>query len=96
MQETWVLSLGWKIPWRRERLPTPVLWPGEFRGLYGPWGRKESDMTSTSFTLFLLLLHWLHLRSSGIRSQGLGTSGLDRVGGSGKNGFGETDTTVKA
>ena len=53
-------------------------------------------MTSTSFTLVLLLLHWLHLRSSGIRSQGLGTSGLDRVGGSGKNGFGETDTTVKA
>ena len=25
----------WKIPWRRERLPTPVLWPGAFHGLYG-------------------------------------------------------------
>ena len=24
-----------KIPWRRERLPTPVFWPGEFHGLYG-------------------------------------------------------------
>ena len=23
-----------KIPWRRERLPTPVFWPREFRGLY--------------------------------------------------------------
>ena len=23
-----------KIPWRRERLPTPVFWPGEFNGLY--------------------------------------------------------------
>ena len=23
----------WKIPWRRERLPTPVFWPGEFHGL---------------------------------------------------------------
>ena len=34
-----------KIPWRRERLPTPVLWPGEFHGLYSPWDRKESDMT---------------------------------------------------
>ena len=32
-----------KIPWRRERLPTPVFWPGEFHGLYSPWGRKESD-----------------------------------------------------
>ena len=34
-----------KIPWRKERLPTPVFWPGEFHGLYSPWGRKESDTT---------------------------------------------------
>ena len=33
-----------KIPWRRERLPTPVFWPGEFHGLYSPWGSKELDM----------------------------------------------------
>ena len=26
------------IPWRRERPPTPVFWPGEFHGLYSPWG----------------------------------------------------------
>ena len=32
MQETWVQSLGWEDPWRRERLPTPVLLPGEFHG----------------------------------------------------------------
>ena len=32
-----------KIPWRRERLPTLVFWPGEFHGLYSPWGHKESD-----------------------------------------------------
>ena len=32
MQETWV----GKIPWRRERLHTPVFWLGEFHGLYGP------------------------------------------------------------
>ena len=24
---------------------TPVFWPGEFHGLYSPWGRKELDMT---------------------------------------------------
>ena len=24
MQETWVPSLGWEIPWTGERLPTPV------------------------------------------------------------------------
>ena len=34
-----------RFPWRRERLPTPVFWPGEFHALYSPWGRKESDMT---------------------------------------------------
>ena len=34
-----------KIPWRREQLPTPVFWLGEFHGLYSSWGRKESDMT---------------------------------------------------
>ena len=33
------------MSWRRERLPTPVFWPGEFHGLYSPWGRKESDTT---------------------------------------------------
>ena len=45
MQETWVRSLGWEDPWRRELLPTPVFWPGEFHGLYHPWGCKESDTT---------------------------------------------------
>ena len=34
-----------RFPWRQERLPTPVFWPGEFHGLYSPRGRKESDMT---------------------------------------------------
>ena len=44
IRETWVLSLVRKIPWRRERLPTPVFWPGIFHGLHSPWGQKESDM----------------------------------------------------
>ena len=30
------------MPWRRERLPMPVFWPGE---LYSPWGRKELAKT---------------------------------------------------
>ena len=34
-----------KIPWRRERLPTPVFWPGEFRGLFSPCSSKELDTT---------------------------------------------------
>ena len=40
-------SIAWieKIPWRGERLPTPVFRPGEFHGLYSPWGGKESETT---------------------------------------------------
>ena len=34
-----------KIPWRRERLPTPVFWPGKFHGLYSAWGHKVVDNT---------------------------------------------------
>ena len=45
MQETGFDPWVGKIPWRRERLPTPVFWPGEFHGLYSPWGHKELDTT---------------------------------------------------
>ena len=38
--ETWFDPWVVKIPWRRERLPTPVNWPGEFHGLYSPWGHQ--------------------------------------------------------
>ena len=30
--ETWVRSLGWEDPLEKERLPTPIFWPGEFHG----------------------------------------------------------------
>ena len=35
-----------KIRWRRDRLPTPVFWPGEFHGLYRPWGCKSRTRPS--------------------------------------------------
>ena len=38
-----------KIPWRREWLPTPVFWPGEFHRLCSPWGHKELE-TCTNFS----------------------------------------------
>ena len=51
----WRVQLQWgrhgfdswvgKIPWRRQRLPTQVFWPGQFHELYSPWDWKESDMT---------------------------------------------------
>ena len=39
------LKRGLFYPWRRERLPTPGSWPGEFHGLYSSWGRTELDTT---------------------------------------------------
>ena len=65
MWETWIWSQDWEdplekgkathpniLPWRRERLPIPIFWPGEFRGLYSPWGCKELDTTERlSFSL---------------------------------------------
>ena len=50
MQETWVQSLGWEDPWRRQWHPTPVLLPGKSHGWrilvgYSPWGGKESNTT---------------------------------------------------
>ena len=39
-----------KIPWRRERLPTPVFWPGDFRGLYSPWGLQRVQQDWSTFT----------------------------------------------
>src|SRR5574337_391095 len=56
MRDPWV----GKTPWRREWLPTPVFWPGEFHGLYSPWGRNKSDTTerlSLSFTFSFNLIN---------------------------------------
>ena len=50
MQETWVLSLGWKDPLEKEMathssiLAWRIPWTEEPGGL-SPWGRKELDMT---------------------------------------------------
>ena len=51
-----------KIPWRTERLPTPVFLPGELHGQrslvgYSPWGHKESDTTDRLTTLNTTCLH---------------------------------------
>ena len=59
VQETWVDSWVGKIPWRREWLPTPVFWPGEFHGLYSPGGREESDTTERLSLSFFLSLSYI-------------------------------------
>ena len=45
-QETWVQSLGWEAPWRREWQPIPVFLQGKFNGQrslmgYSPWSCKR-------------------------------------------------------
>ena len=66
-QEIQVQSLGREdsLPvGRREWLPTPVFLPGEFHGLYSPWGRKESEVTerlSLHLHFHCILNHPLHI-----------------------------------
>ena len=38
-----------KIPWRRERLPTQVFWPGKFHGLYTVHGVSKSQTQLSDF-----------------------------------------------
>jgi len=57
MPETWVCSLGWGDPLEKGKYATLVFWPGEFHGLYRPWGFKESDMTEPlSLSLFIIMM----------------------------------------
>ena len=58
LQYSWVslvtqLSMGWEDPLETGKaIPTLVFWPGEFHGLYSPWGHKESE-TTEQLSLFL-------------------------------------------
>ena len=69
----WETRVG-KIPWRREQLPTPVFWLGEFHGLYSSWGHKVSDTTdplsltytciysfSDSFLTYVVTEYWVEI-----------------------------------
>ena len=38
-------SIPGLVSQERERLPTPAFQPGECRGLYSPWGRRQLDTT---------------------------------------------------
>ena len=41
---------GWgRSPGEGKGYPFPVFWPGEFHGLYSPWGHKGSDTTEQLF-----------------------------------------------
>ena len=85
MFDPWV----WKIPWRREWLPTPVLFPGEFHGKrslagYSLLGHKESDTTQwlTLDSLGLSTIFWetsMPWEPSGKRSKYTGWSAKEET-----------------
>ena len=83
-QETWVQALSWKIPWRRECLPTLVFLPGEFQGQrnledYSPRGCNESDMgLSDSHFHFPMFLHPLPFLISNCLNLPFETQGRSR------------------
>ena len=57
-----------KIPWRRERLPSPIFWPREFHEWYRD--RKESDTTeqlSLHFSwIYYYIFSFFQLRNKSI------------------------------
>ena len=57
-----------KIPWRKERLPTPVFWPGESHGLCSPWVAQSRTWWSDSHSHFLPLHYQVFSRLIGTYS----------------------------
>ena len=66
-----------KIPWRRERLRTPVFWPGEFHGLYSPWVTKSQTRLS-DFHFHFWLHHHIPTRMTKFKTVTISTE-LNRV-----------------
>ena len=58
------------MPWRRDRLPTAVLWPGEFHGLYSPGFGKGSDTTERP-SLSLHTIFYFYILCSVLTNRGL-------------------------
>ena len=70
MLETWVRSLGRKIPWKKEWQPTPVFLPGEFHGQRSLVGyslkvtksqnnRVTNNFTFTSVIIYMENRYWV-------------------------------------
>ena len=42
-----------KMPWRRERLPTPAFWPGEFQKLYHAVSKSRTRLSESHLIEFI-------------------------------------------
>ena len=69
MRETWVQSLGLEDPLEKERLPTPVFWPGEFHGQYSPRGHEELDTTEQLSTAQHRFYNYSQFTDKGLDAQ---------------------------
>ena len=49
------LSLPNNIPWRRERLPTPVLWPGEFHEIVHGVAKSQTQLSGFHLSISIYL-----------------------------------------
>ena len=58
-------SISGIFSWKREKLLTPVFRPGEFHGLYSPWGHKESD-TTEQLSLHLIMVEIVKMENRNI------------------------------
>ena len=58
-----------KTPWKRKWLPIPEFWPGEFHGLYSPWGCKEVNATEQLSLWLFRALKDLKKSSTPLNSQ---------------------------
>ena len=47
---------GLEDPWRRERLPSPVFWPGELHGCHGVAKSRLSNFQFTHLTVHKTLI----------------------------------------
>ena len=68
MQEICVWSLGREDSWRRETLPTPVFWPGEF---HSPGVHKELDTTEWLSLSLFTGTQWRREEPGTLQSMGL-------------------------
>ena len=72
MQETWVQSLGWEDPLEEGKATHSSVLAWRIRGLYSPWGHKESDMTEQlNFgSVILEIVYMFHWRIRSFQASG--------------------------
>ena len=72
-----------KISWRKERLPTPVFWPGKFHGLYS--SISGSGISTGEGIGYPLQYSWTSLVAQLVKESACSTGGLGLIPGLGRS-----------